>query len=236
MSNSTCHGLTYLEHCLDDIANFLDNTVSRILFVPFAFVPEQGREQEACDTYAEKPRGAFAKIGIAVDPLHRYPDPRAAVQRAQAIFIGGGNTHYLLSRLYSLNLIDAIKEKVAAGCPVMGASAGTIVLCPTIKTTNDMPIVHVPDFTAIRAVPFQINAHYLDPDTNSTHQGETRQERIQEFLRLNDVPVLGLREGAWLRIEGNSMTLKGATGARLFRRADVPVEHKSGADLSFLID
>lgn len=235
ISNSTCFGKSYLDHCIHEILDFFANRVSRLLFIPFAYVPEPGRDAEAWDKYAERPAAALAASGIAVDAIHRFGDPRAAVANAEAIFIGGGNTHYLLSKLYALGLIDPIRARVADGAPVMGSSAGTNVLGPTIRTTNDMPIIHVPDFTAIGAVPFQLNPHYLDPDPNSTHQGETREERIREFLRLNDVPVLGLREGAWLRVEGETMTLKGTTGARLFRRGAGPEEYSPGADLSFLL-
>jgi dipeptidase E len=235
ISNSTCYGQAYLEHCINDITDFFNGEVSRVLFVPFARVPEPEREVEAWNTYALLPCVAFHELGITVNSAHQFADPRAAVSEAQAIFIGGGNTHYLLGRLYALGLIEAIRARVADGIPVMGSSAGTNVLGPTIRTTNDMPIIHVPDFSAIGAVPFQINPHYLDPDLNSTHQGETREERIREFLRLDHVPVLGLREGAWLRVEGDAMTLKGANGARLFRRNGEPVEYTSGSDLSFLL-
>lgn len=235
MSNSTCFGRTYLEHALADISDFLQGRASHVLFIPYAFVPAAGDEQQAWDRYASRPREALAKIGITVDAIHHFSSPESAVRDAEAIFIGGGNTFHLLTRLYKFGLVDLIRRRIEQGLPVTGASAGTNVQCPTIRTTNDMPIIQPPSFDAIGAVPFQINPHYLDPDRRSTHQGETREERISEFLRLNDVPVLGLREGAWLVVNGYEMTLKGSTGARLFRQNHDAVEYGGGADLSFLL-
>jgi dipeptidase E len=142
--------------------------------------------------------------------------------------VGGGNTFRLLAELHRLGLLDVIRGRVRGGLPYLGVSAGTNVACPTIKTTNDMPIIQPPSFDALDLVPFQINPHYLDPDPNSTHKGETREDRIREFLEENETPVIGLREGSALLVDGNSVTLLGEKSARLFRRGAEPVEMESG--------
>ena len=157
-----------------------------------------------------------------------------APKETDAIFIGGGNTFRLLKTLYDLDLIDVIRERVDAGMPYIGSSAGSNMACPTIKTTNDMPIVQPPSFNALGLISFQINPHYLDPDPNSRHMGETREERIIQFLEENETPVVGLREGAMLRIENGGTILKGSTGARIFRRGFDPVEISPGAKLDDL--
>ncbi|HEV8204841.1 MAG TPA: dipeptidase PepE, partial [Pyrinomonadaceae bacterium] len=150
-------------------------------------------------------------------------------------FIGGGNTFRLLKTLYEFDLIDVIRERVDAGMPYIGSSAGSNMACPTIRTTNDMPIVQPPSFNALGLVTFQINAHYLDPDPNSKHMGETREERINQFHEENEMPVVGLREGAMLRIENGETILRGSTGARIFRRGLEPIEILPGARLDGII-
>ncbi len=216
LSTSTIFGGGgYLEYAAGEVRDFL-GSVPRVLFVPFALHDQSG--------YAAKARARFEAMGFELESLHEAPDAKASVARAAAIFVGGGNTFRLLKRLYDLDLLGAIRARVAEGTPYMGSSAGSNVAGPTIRTTNDMPIVEPPSFDALGLVPFQINPHYLDPLPGSTHMGETREERIVQFLEENETPVLGLREGAILRMEGAVCTLRGTAGARLFRKGAAPVE------------
>ena len=191
LSNSTNHGRGYLEHALPEVLAFLDG-VTELTFVPFA-----GGDHDA---YTASVRAAFAPHGIAVRGLHEAADPVAAVASAQALFVGGGNTFRLLATLQRLGLVPVIRARVQSGLPYLGASAGTNITAPSIRTTNDMPIVQPESFEALGLVPFQINPHYLDADPLSVHNGESRATRITEFLEENDVLVLGLREGAHLSI------------------------------------
>ena len=225
ISNSTSHGSGYLDHCAGQVADFL-GAVPRLLFVPFAL-----HDRAA---YAATARERFRRLGYEVDSLHEAADPAAAVEAAPAVFVGGGNTFRLLQALQGSGVIEPLRQRVAAGMPYMGASAGTNVACPSIRTTNDMPIVEPASFAALDLVPFQINPHYLDPDPASTHQGETREQRLREFHEENDLPVVGLRESSMLRIEGERIELLGATAARLFRRGREPEEHPPGSRLDFL--
>src|SRR5688500_11789627 len=165
-------------------------------------------------------------MGYDVESIHQASDNQKAVSDAESIFIGGGNTFRLLKSLYETEVLGLIRKRVDAGMLYMGSSAGSNIAGPTIRTTNDMPIVEPPSFDALGLVSFQINPHYLDPDPNSKHMGETREERIIQFLEENETPVVGLREGAMLRIENGTTTLKGSTGARIFRRGHEPVEVK----------
>jgi len=188
------------------------------------------------DSYAEKARRRFEQMGIALRSVHDAAEgPVRAVETADALFIGGGNTFRLLTALGRERLVEAIRQRVRAGMPYVGTSAGSNVACPTIKTTNDMPIVEPPTFEALALVPFQINPHYQDPIPGSTHMGETREQRIAEFHEENATPVIGLREGAWLLVEDRAVRLEGTTGARLFRRGETPAEHTSGSRLDFLM-
>jgi dipeptidase E len=228
LSNSSQHGHGYLEHATPEIQDFLGDAVERVLFVPYALADWDG--------YLTTVRAAFEGFGYGVEGVHEAAAARAAVRNAEAVFVGGGNTFRLLDTLYSLDLIDAIRSRAEAGLPYMGASAGTNVACVTIKTTNDMPIVYPPSFDALGLVPFNINPHYLDPDPDSTHKGETREQRIAEFHELNDPAVLGLREGTWLRVEGEAVHLGGGRDARLFRKAQKPVEVSTGTRLDFLLE
>jgi dipeptidase E len=230
LSNSTVHGRNYLDHAEDALQAFLGRDVERVLFVPFALHDR--------DTYAARARERFEKLGRGLDSIHDAGDAgamRRAVESAQALFIGGGNTFRLLNELYVNGLIAPIRERVQEGMPYVGSSAGTGVACVTIKTTNDMPIVQPPSFDALALVPFNVNAHFLDADPKSTHMGETREQRIREFHEMNDKVVVGLREGAWLRVHGDQCTLEGTTGARVFRRAKEPEEFGAGAKLDFLM-
>ncbi|HYV10378.1 MAG TPA: dipeptidase PepE [Pyrinomonadaceae bacterium] len=225
ISNSTLHGSGYLDHAESEIRSFLGDA-KRVLFVPYALFDR--------DKYAANARQRFQKMGYELTSVHTAANPVAAVNETDAVFIGGGNTFRLLKALYEFDLIDAIRTRVSNGMPYIGSSAGSNVAAPTIKTTNDMPIVQPPSFNALGFVSFQINPHYLDPDPNSKHMGETREERIVQFLEENDTPVVGLREGAMLRIESGETILRGSTGARIFRRGMEAIEISPGTRLDDL--
>lgn len=228
ISNSTLHGSGYLEHCKDQIKEFLSSKVKTVLFVPYALHDRDG--------YAAKAKEAFMDMGYAVESIHEKPSAVDAVENAEAVFIGGGNTFRLLKTLYDEKIVEVIKKRVEDGMPYIGSSAGTNVGTVSINTTNDMPIVYPPSFKAIGLVPFNINAHYMDPQEGSTHMGETREQRISQYHEYDDSPpVLGLREGCMVHVEGESAILKGRTDARLFVRNQPPVEYKPGDDLSFLL-
>jgi len=226
LSTSEVYGSEYLDHAEAEIRNFL-GPVGRVLFVPFASADREG--------YAAKTRERFRAMGYGLESLHEASDKRQAVIEAEAIFIGGGNTFRLLKTLYEFELLPVIRARVENGLPYIGSSAGSNVAAPTIKTTNDMPIVAPPSFNALGLVPFQINPHYLDPVPGSTHMGETREERLLQYLEENDTPVVGLREGASLRVEVGSILLKGSTGARIFRKGEPPVEVLPGSNLNELL-
>jgi dipeptidase E len=226
ISNSTLHGSGYLDHAASEIGDFLGK-VKTVLFVPYALHDR--------DAYASRARERFRKIGYDLDSIHTNSDPGKAVNDAEAMFIGGGNTFRLLKALYDTNVLQLIASRVAAGMPYIGASAGSNVAGPTIRTTNDMPIVQPPSFEALGLVPFQLNPHFLDADPNSTHMGETREERILQFLEENDTPVAGLREGAMVFAENDSYLLKGSSGARIFRKGHEPVEARPGEKLDHLL-
>jgi dipeptidase E len=226
ISNSTLYGSGYLDHAESEIRDFLGE-LKRVLFVPFALHDR--------DSYWAQARARFAKMGYELDSVHTASEPVKAVHETEAMFIGGGNSFRLLKALYDYRLLDPIRERVRAGMPYIGSSAGSNVAAPTIRTTNDMPIVQPPSFDALGLISFQINPHYLDADPNSTHKGETREERIIQFLEENESPVVGLREGAMLRIENGKTVLKGSTGARIFRRGHEPVETVLGAYLDELL-
>lgn len=219
LSTSTVHGSGYLDYAENEIRDFLGNITS-VLFVPLALAD--------CDGYAAKVQARLAAMSITVSSLHRAADMPLAIRNAEALFIGGGNTFRLLKKMQDAQLLPVIRARVASGMPYLGSSAGTNIAAPTIRTTNDMPIVEPASFEALGLVPFQINPHYLDADPGSTHMGETREERIVQYLEENDTPVVALREGALLRIENNACELRGSTGGRLFRRNAAPVELRAG--------
>ncbi len=222
-SNSVYKNLGYLEHTVKAMAAFTSEA-SKITFIPFAAVAEKENLEAIWNRYAEAPRRAFAPHNIEIESLNNFENKKECLESAEAIFIGGGNTHHLLFWLRKYDLIETIRDEMLAGKPMLGSSAGTNIFCPTICTTNDMPIISNPTFDAINAVPFQINPHYLDPDPNSEHRGETREQRIQEYLKVNKRKVLGLREGAWIEIDDQQILLKGLTGARLFNKSSEPME------------
>ena len=226
ISNSTLFGSGYLDHAEAEIRDFLGG-IKRVLFVPFALYDR--------DAYAATARDRFKRMGYELTSVHNAVDRIQAVAETEAIFIGGGNTFRLLKTLYDQSLLEPIRQRVAGGMPYIGSSAGSNVAGPTIKTTNDMPIVQPPSFDALGLVSFQINPHYLDPDPNSRHMGETREKRILEFLEENDTPVLALREGAMARCENGTIVLKGSTGARIFRRGQEPIEAVPGDQIDELL-
>jgi len=226
ISNSTLHGSGYLDHAEGEIRDFL-GSVRKVLFVPFALSDR--------DDYAAKARERFAAMDYQLTSIHEIENQQETVENAEAVFIGGGNTFRLLKSLYECGLLEPIRRRVENGMPYIGSSAGSNVAAPTIKTTNDMPIVEPPSFAALGLVDFQINPHYLDPDPASKHMGETREERLRQFLEDNETPVVGLREGAIIRVENGSALLKGSTGARIFRRGHEAIEALPGARLDELV-
>jgi dipeptidase E len=203
LSNSTNHGRGYLEHALPEVLAFLEG-VTELTFLPFAGGDHDG--------YTASVRAAFEPYGIAVTGLHEAADPVASVASAQAVFVGGGNTFRLLAELQRFGLLPVIRARVQQGMPYLGASAGTNITAPTIRTTNDMPILQPESFAALGLVPFQINPHYLDADPASVHNGESRRTRIAEFLDENDVLVLGLREGAHLSVTSTDACVLAVVG------------------------
>jgi len=176
----------------------------------------------------------FNAIGLELKGIHTFPDAQKAIENAEGIFIGGGNTFLLLLKLYKNGLVETIRKRVNEGMPYMGTSAGSNVAGKTISTTNDMPIVHTPTFDALDLIHINLNPHYLDPDLNSRHKGETRETRIKEFHAINNIPVVGLREGSWIEVTGSEIKLGGNLQARVFEQGKEPAEYKSGSDLSFL--
>lgn len=227
-STSTLHGSDYLEYILNDLAFFFKD-VKEIIFIPFA---RPGGISH--DDYTKKAKDAFANIDKKVIGLHTFEDPIDAIKNAEAIFTGGGNTFVLVNQLYKNNLVDVLKETISKGTPYLGTSAGSNICGLTIKTSNDMPIVYPPSFNVLGLVPFNINPHYLDPDTSSTHMGETRETRIKEFHSYNTPPVIGLREGSWLHVKNESIILKGTLTARIFEYNKTPYEIDPETELNTL--
>jgi dipeptidase E len=227
ISNSTQHGSGYLEHCSQQVIKFFTGC-KNIVFVPYAL--------HDVDDYHNTARKAFENFGFPnLSSVHNVNDPRSLIENSDGIFIGGGNTFRLLNKMYEQDLLEVIRRKVFSGeLRYMGTSAGTNVATVSIKTTNDMPIVYPPSFNSLELVPFQINAHYLDA-SNSTHMGETREKRIQEFHEDNDTKVVGIREGAMLLVENDSMQLIGQNGGKLFVKGRTPTELNINDDLSYLL-
>ena len=228
-STSTVHGKGYLEYILPELSTFFKG-INEILFIPYARA--SGLTHDEYTLVAKK---GFEKINIQVKGIHEYKNPIDAVNNAKGIFIGGGNTFLLLKQLYEHKLISTIRNVVENGTPYFGTSAGSNILGLTIQNTNDMPIIYPPSFNSLGLINFNLNPHYLDPDTSSTHMGETRETRINEYHTINKTPVLGLREGSWLQVEGKKVILKGDLNARLFQQNKSAVELPSETDFSFLM-
>lgn len=227
-STSTVHGSGYLEYLLDELALFFKDA-NTIVFIPYARPSGISHED-----YTIKAREAFKKIDKNVMGIHEFENPIEAIQNAEAIFTGGGNTFVLLYQLYKNNLLEPLKKSVLKGTPYLGTSAGSNICGLTINTTNDMPIVYPPSFKALSFVPFNINPHYLDPIPNNKHMGETRETRIKEFHAYHTQPVIGLREGSWLQVTETSIKLKGPLTARVFEYNKTPYEIESGTELKDL--
>jgi dipeptidase E len=213
----------------DALTDFLGTSVRRVLFVPFAAVTRSE------DEYRDRVRQHFGPHGYEVESLHEAEDARAAVERADAFAVGGGNTFKLLRGLYEAGVVESMRERARHGVPYVGWSAGSNVACPTIRTTNDMPIVEPPTFEALNLVPFQINPHYTDHHPPG-HMGETRAERLSEFVHVNPgVRVVGIREGTMLRVEGDDIRLLGGRPARVFSKGEEPFEVGPHDSLQFLL-
>ncbi len=227
-STSTLHGQEYLEYLIPYIKDFFKD-VKEVLFIPYARpggISHQG--------YTELALEGFQKANVNLKGLNEFNNPEKAIENAEAVFTGGGNTFLLVSELYRNKLMSLLQEKINTGMPYMGTSAGSNIGGLTMQTTNDMPIVYPPSFKTLGIVPFNINPHYLDPDKNSKHKGETRETRIKEFHTQNTQPVVGLREGSWLLVSDNKITLKGKLPARIFEVEKVPYELEPNSNLNQL--
>jgi dipeptidase E len=227
-STSTLHGSSYLEYLLPTLQSHFKNC-KNILFIPYA---RPGGISH--DEYTKKVAAVFQTLNISVKGIHEFENPETAVKNAEGIFTGGGNTFLLVTQLYRNKVMQLLSETVKNGTPYLGTSAGSNICGLSMQTTNDMPIVYPPSFQTLGLISFNLNPHYLDADSQSTHMGETREERIEEFHAFNTIPVLGLREGSWLEVKGEKITLKGNLSARLFRQNQLPTELEPESDLSNL--
>ena len=227
-STSILHEGSYLEYLLPTLKNHFKNC-STILFIPYA---RSGGMTH--DEYTAKVAQAFSTINISVKGIHEFDSAENAIKNAEGIFTGGGNTFLLVTQLYKQNIMQLLAETVKNGTPYLGTSAGSNICGLSMQTTNDMPIIYPPSFQTLGLIPFNLNPHYLDPDLQSQHMGETRETRIKEFHAFNSIPVLGLREGSWLEVKGDKITLKGNLTARLFLQNQTPEELATESDLSNL--
>ena len=224
-STSTLHGGKYLDY-LEDSLKILFSETEEILFIPYA--RPSGISH---DTYTEKAAEAFKGFGKKLVGIHTFEDPQSALKTAKGIFVGGGNTFLLVKELYKFDLMQTLREVIFKGIPYLGTSAGSNICGTTMQNTNDMPIVYPPSFKTTGALPFNINAHYLDPDANSKHMGETRETRITEFHTQNTIPVIGLREGSFIEVKDEKYLLKGNLEARIFLQGKEPFEVKPKTNL-----
>jgi dipeptidase E len=227
-STSTIHGSDYLDYILNELVVFFKDA-NEILFIPYA---RPGGISH--DLYTEKVSVSFSKIEKVIKGIHTFKNPVEAIKNTDAIFVGGGNTFVLTNQLYKNNLLSVLKEVIGNGTPYLGTSAGSNICGLTINTTNDMPIVYPPSFSALGFVSFNINPHYLDPNIDSKHMGEARETRIKEFHGFNSQPVVGLREGSWLQVKGNSIILKGDLTARIFEYNKLPYEINPETEMNTL--
>ena len=224
-STSTLFGGKYLEYLREELVK-LYHGIDEVLFIPYARPSGISHEE-----YTDKAREFFGTIGIKIKGIHEFENPQEAITSAKAYFTGGGNTFLLVKTLHEKNLMKALKENVEKGKPYLGCSAGSNIGGLNIQTTNDMPIVYPPSFEAMGLVPFNINPHYLDPNPDLKHNGETRETRIKEFLTQNNIKVVGLREGNWIRRIGDEITVKGSQLTRIFEQGKEPYEIETGSKI-----
>ena len=227
-STSTIHGSSFLDYLLSDLEEHFKGT-TEVLFIPYARPGGISHED-----YTKKAQDAFQKINKTLKGLNEFTNAKEALNNAKGIFVGGGNTFVLVNQLYKNDLITTLQKVVLNGTPYLGTSAGSNICGLTMNTTNDMPIVYPPSFKTLGFVPFNINPHYLDPDPSSTHMGETRETRIQEFHKFNTQPVIGLREGSFLKVLNEDIVLKGHLSARIFLHNEEPYEIETNTSLNFL--
>lgn len=227
-STSTLHGQNYLEYLIPQISELFRNC-NQIIFIPYA--RPGGITHHA---YTQTVQKALGDLSFKVKGLHEFEDPVKAIRECEGIFTGGGNTFLLVEKLYRKNVMDFLKKQISFGIPYLGISAGTNITGLTMQTTNDMPIIYPPSFRTLGVVPFNINPHYLDPEEDSKHKGETREIRIKEFHVLNTPPVVGLREGSWLELKPGQITLKGKFSARIFTANNSPYEIEPESSLTDL--
>ena len=225
-STSTVHGGTFLSYLSKQIEKLFSKT-DEVLFIPYA--RPNGISH---DEYTEIAFKAFSEVNKKIIGIHTFKEPENAIKNAKGIFVGGGNTFLLVSQLYNYNLMQSLRDVIFKGTPYLGSSAGSNLCGVTMKTTNDMPIVYPSSFKTLGVIPFNINPHYLDPDASSKHMGETRETRIKEYLTQNNIPVIGIREGGWLRVTGDSIILRGEQTARIFEHGKDPKEVTPGSDLN----
>ncbi len=230
ISNSTMAGEPFLNHAKGEIRKFLGKKPVKAVFIPYAAVTT------SFDEYCEKVEERFSEVGHHIQGIHTFRDKIKAIEDAEAVVIGGGNTWQLVRMLHDKKLMNPLREKAFNGTPTIGWSAGANIFCPTLRTTNDMPIIDPHGFECIGLLPFQINPHYPETDPRG-FGGETREERIEEFIELNpEIYVVGLREGSMLKLEEGKLQLTGPRLCRIFKKGKKPVELSSGDDLSFLMD
>jgi dipeptidase E len=217
-STSTIYGSDYLEYILPTLGHFFSG-IDEVLFIPYARPGGISYKE-----YTNITSSAFAKISIELKGIHEFDNPITAIEKSRAIFTGGGNTFVLVNELHRQDLFPVLKKSIEEGALYFGTSAGSNIAGINIKTTNDMPIIYPESFQTLGSIPFNINPHYQDPDPVSKHKGETRETRIREFHTYNQLPVIGLREGSWLEVNGKDIILKGKLNARLFRKDSEPIE------------
>lgn len=227
-STSTIHGSEYLAY-LEEVLKDLYKDVTELIFIPYARPGGISHDQ-----YTQKAKEGLAFLNAEVKGLHEFENPAEALKNAQALFTGGGNTFLLVSQLYNQKVLEPLQQAIKSGTPYLGTSAGSNICGQTMGTTNDMPIVYPPSFKTLGILEFNLNPHFLDPDPSSTHKGETRETRIKEFHHLNSMPVVGLREGSWLRVTENDIVLEGGLKARVFEKDQNAYEVENGTSFKDL--
>ena len=227
-STSTVYGSNYLDYLLPELKIFFSET-DEIVFIPYARPNGISHDQ-----YTKIAANAFTKINKKIIGIHTFKNPIEAIKNAKGVFVGGGNTFVLVSQLYKFQVMTPLREAIFDGLSYLGTSAGSNICGLTMQTTNDMPIVYPPSFKTLGVLPFNINPHYIDPDPNSKHMGETRETRIKEYHSQNNIPVVGLREGSWLQVKGDSIVLKGTLSARIFEHNKTPYEVETNTKINLL--